>query len=196
MYISRNILAVVLMSGTLSAAVDASQTYDALPTTLRQALSRRENPSGDSYRMTIRTDRFTAVVQVDPGRPTGQRATVVTPAAAPGSKELSGIVSELDKSADRALWCDRRAADLLPREVTMASESQADVTYSFQPQPGEGASPEDAKLLRNLVATVTVSKGDSTVLGIALKSPKPFRPSLLARVESFEASITCRPVRV
>ena len=49
----------------------------------------------------------------------------------------------------------------------------------------------EKKMMKKLKGTVTLDKSDGSVLAFNMKLPKPYKPAMVAKINSFEMDATC-----
>jgi hypothetical protein len=70
------------------------------------------------------------------------------------------------------------------------SETDTTATYAFQPV---AVDKEDKKVFKHLTGSITVSKQSPSILSLSMTAPKPFKPVVVAKVNSFNMTATCTP---
>ena len=160
-------------------------------TPLQRALS--APTEGPSYRFDLKIEDglLNAEAQVDPSRPEGERLVLLSPAPGTLEGEAAKKYERLREttSGDR-IWCSTLNENI-PADARLISESGEAAVYSFTPQPGEDDDKDAAKLYKHLNGRVTVSKETPSILAFELFSDKPFKPAVVARVDSFSMKVSC-----
>lgn len=147
---------------------------------------------GPSYRFDLKVDdgHFRAETQVDPSRPEGDRVMLLSPAAEDLDKEANESFESLkEKTTGEKIWCNSFAENI-PKNAELISESGEAAVYRFQPI-GTREDGDMAKAYKHLTGRVTVSKDKPGILAYEMFSEKPFKPMLVAKVDSFNMKVSC-----
>ncbi len=178
-----------LVFALAGAPAAADETW---PAPLEAALADRSDGQIYSYDLRFESPQVAANGRVDPSRPKGERVTVAAPAKEDWPDGFERVIERIDDEADGDIWC-ASLSEQVPDDVELLTEDDQTAVYTFTPAPPPEAQDRDAKLFKNLVAELTVSKTESDVLGLRMIAPKAFKPSIAARIREFELSITCAP---
>ncbi|MEM7765261.1 MAG: hypothetical protein AAF290_14435 [Pseudomonadota bacterium] len=106
---------------------------------------------------------------------------------------LDDFIASIKRSGPDALtnvWCDQFKAKI---PETSAAESMPDgrQLYRFRPVAG----PEDnANVYEHLEAAVILSSDDEQILSFEMGNTKTFKPSVAAKIRSFEYRAVCSPL--
>lgn len=157
---------------------------------LEAALKAPKSGPSYSYNLDYRTDDFRGKARIHPSRPKGKRVVLVSPAASALTKPQRRGVAEVDREASKAFWCHSFAKRIPARSARLTAQTDTTATYSFKPIPDAGDA-EDAKMMRHLVGTVTVSKAAPAILSFSLNAPKSFKPAFVARIKTFALHARC-----
>ncbi|MBD3768783.1 MAG: hypothetical protein IE925_01460 [Rhodobacterales bacterium] len=160
-------------------------------TPLEKALAAPTDGPAYRFDMKIDDDVLKGEAQVDPSRPEGERLTLITPDAGTLEGEAAAKYEKLKQttSGDK-IWCSSFSGNI-PADAKMISESGEAAVYSFTPLPGDDK--ETAKVYKHLTGRVTVSKEAPAILSFEMFSDKPFKPAMVARVDSFRMKVDCAP---
>ena len=146
---------------------------------------------GPTYRfdLKIEDNDLKAEAQVDPSRPEGEHLTLISPAADTLEGKAAERYAELkENTSGDKIWCNNFNQNI-PADAKMISESGDAAVYSFTPLPGEDK--ETAKGYKHLTGRVTVSKEKPAILALEMFAEKPFKPAMVARIDSFSMTANC-----
>lgn len=146
---------------------------------------------GPAYRfdLNIDSDKLKAEAQVDPSLPEGERLTLVSPAANTLEGEAAERYAQLrENTSGDKIWC-ASFKENIPADAKMISESGEAAVYSFTPLPGDDK--ETAKVYKHLTGRVTVSKQAPGILAFEMFAEKPFKPAMVAKIDSFSMKVNC-----
>ena len=146
---------------------------------------------GPSYRFDLKVegDDLKAEAQVDPSLPEGERLTLISPAADTLEGDAAERYEQLrENTSGDKIWCSSFNENI-PADAKMISESGEAAVYSFTPLPGEDK--ESAKLYKHLTGRVTVSKQAPGILAFEMFAEKPFKPAMVAKIDSFRMKVNC-----
>lgn len=160
------------------------------PAPLVAALNAASDGPVYAYDMTFESSGVSASGKVDPTQPEGQRITVDSPAREAWPDGFEEDLEELDTDADGDIWC-AGFAENVPDAVTLVEETEQTATYTFVPLPGADADGTDRKVMKKLIGEITVDKTDPAILSFSMTAPKPFKPALIAKIETFDMRIQC-----
>lgn len=147
---------------------------------------------GPSYKFDLSFDDgdLKAEAQVDPSLPEGQRLVLVSPP----EEELSEAEAERfqtlqENTTGDKIWCSNFNGNI-PNDAELISESGEAAVYSFRPK-GDDDDKDMAKVFKHLKGRVTVSKETPSILAFEMFSEKPFKPALVAKIDSFSMKASC-----
>jgi len=143
-----------------------------------------------AYEMTYEEADIVAQGKVDPSQPKGERIQVLSPAESEWTEDFREGLKEFDAEADGDIWCTD-FAEMVPDKVSTLEENEATVTYAFTPEPEADADGMEKKMMKKLNGTVTLDKADGSVLAFNMRLPKPYKPAIVAKINSFEMDATC-----
>ena len=160
-------------------------------TPLEAALAAPTEGPAYKFDLKLEGDDLNGEAQVDPSRPEGERLTLISPAA----DTLEGDAAEryVDLKANTSgdkIWCSSFRGNI-PADAKMISESGEAAVYSFTPLPGDDK--DSAKVFKHLTGRVTVSKEAPAILAFEMFAEKPFKPAMVARIDSFSMKADCSP---
>ncbi len=142
-----------------------------------------------AFELRFETAEMTAVGNVDPSKPAGQRVTVLSPPRDRWPVEFEQGVAEIDATPDADFWC-RDLLDAVPPDARLLEETQTTATYQFQPLPDEG-DVDSERVVKHLVGTIVIDKQQPAVLSMALSATEPFRINWLARIQTMNVRAQC-----
>ncbi len=148
---------------------------------------------GPAYRFDIKIDDGTlkGEAQIDPTRPEGERLTLVSPDPATLKGDAAETYAKLQaRTSGENLWCTSFTANI-PADAKLISESGEAAVYSFTPLASEDKDLE--KVYKHLTGRVTVSKEKPAILAFEMFAEKPFKPAMVAKVDSFSLKADCTP---
>lgn len=143
-----------------------------------------------AYEMTFEKNDETITGKVDPSAPAGERIIVYTPAQENWPKDFAEGLAQMDANTDGDIWC-KEFADLVPENATKATETDQTVTFEFTPLPPEDADNNQRKVMKKLEAEITLSKEDGSVLSYEAILPKPYKPAMVAKINTFRMVAEC-----
>lgn len=166
----------------------------ALPASADSVLDMMRNLSKDgpvySYEMTYSDAEIVAEGKIDPSQPEGERIQVTSPDESEWSDEFREGLEEMEAETDGDIWC-ADFAEMVPDNVSTLTENDATITYAFTPKPEADADGMEKKMMKKLNGTVTLDKADGSVLAFNMKLPKPYKPAIVAKINSFEMDARC-----
>ena len=142
-----------------------------------------------AYDMIFKTPEITAVGRVDPSAEEGKRITVTSPAPEDWPEEFAEGLAEMDKDVDGNIWCSQ-FADTIPASATLQEETGTTARYTFTPIP-DPADENDAKIMKHIQGTVVIDTREPAILSYQLTAPKPFKPAVVAKIETFDMRVSC-----
>ncbi len=158
-------------------------------TPLKRALNAPENGPTYSYDISYVTSEMNAAGRINPSSPAGQRLKVSRPAKSNWTDEFKKAVKEIENGRYKGFWCSEMAKSI-PASARLLSQTATTATYAFKPlpDPDEKAS---KKFVKHLTGRVTVDKKSPAILTYSLTAPKSFKPSVLARINTFNLQTSC-----
>lgn len=160
------------------------------PNHLQAALNAATSGPTYSYTLDYRSDEFRGKARVHPSRAKGKRVVMIVPSLSKLDADQLKGVKEVDQDASKAFWCHSFAKRIPARTAKLVNQTGATATYTFKPVH-EADDADDAKMMKHLVGTVTVSKSRPAILSFALDAPKSFKPVFVARIKSFALRAGC-----
>lgn len=159
-------------------------------TPLETALAAPEDGPSYAFDLSIDDGDLKADTHIDPSRPEGERLTLVAPDAAELDETASERLQSLKQNmTGDNIWCSRFSRNI-PENAKLISESGEAAVYSFRPV-GTEEDGDMAKAYKHLSGRVTVSKNRPAILSYEMFSEKPFKPVLVAKVDSFSMKVNC-----
>jgi hypothetical protein len=141
------------------------------------------------FDLKLEGDDLNAEAQVDPSLPEGERLMLIFPDADTLEGDAAERYADLkaNTSGDK-IWCSSFKENI-PADAKMISESGEAAVYSFTPLPGDDK--ETAKVYKHLTGRVTVSKEAPGILAFEMFAEKPFKPAMVAKIDSFSMKANC-----
>lgn len=183
------LIAVASAPGHLAALNSASPKADG-SSHLDRALKAKSSGPRYSYQLDITADDFRGKARIHPNRPKGSRVAMITPAKSALNSEQRQALAGIDAEAEEDLWCHSFAKRIPATGARLFKQTATSATYRFAPL-GDPADKDDMKIMRNLIGTVTVSKTKPAIVSFNLDAPKPFKPAIVAKVQTFTMRVRC-----
>ena len=142
------------------------------------------------YEMDYSDGEISASGKVDPSQPEGERITIYSPDESEWSEEFRGAISSLDSEVTGDIFCDDFAARI-PDSAKRTQETDETVRYTFAPIPEEDADKMEQKIMKKLEASAVVAESDGQILSFNMVLPKPFKPAMVAKIETFSLDVQC-----
>ena len=169
-------------------------SFAALPalagTPLENALAAPDD--GPSYKFQLKIDDgdLKAEALVDPSLPEGERLTLISPDETDLDEATAKQLADMKaNTTGDNIWCSRFSRNI-PGNAKLISESGEAAVYSFQPV-GTREDGDMAKAYKHLSGRVTVSKDKPAIIAYEMFAEKPFKPMLVAKVDSFSMKVSC-----
>ncbi len=143
-----------------------------------------------AYEMIYATKGVTAVGQVDPSQPEGQRIQIASPLEVDWSDGFRDGLNEMEASADGDIWC-LDFSENVPDDASLQAQTETSATYTFTPLPDADADKTEKKMMRKVDGEITLAKADGAILGFSMVLPKPYKPMLVAKIKQFDMQVTC-----
>lgn len=143
-----------------------------------------------AYEMTYSTGDIAARGTVDPTAPAGERIIVVSPPQSEWPEGFEEKVAALDAQTTGAIWCNQ-FLDAVPEDADRVSEADGRVTYTFTPQPDEGADGAERRMMGAMIGTVVLDQADPALLSFQMHLPVSMKPNLFSRIETFSLFVDC-----
>ncbi len=143
-----------------------------------------------AYEMIYAEADIVARGKIDPSQPEGQRIQVFSPDESEWSDDFREGLEEMDAETDGDIWC-ADFAEMVPDQVSALEENDDQVTYAFTPEPEADADGMEKKMMKKLNGSVTLDKSDGSILAFNMTLPKPYKPAMVAKINSFEMDATC-----
>lgn len=174
----------------LALALPASAQF--WPEPLRTAADAPETRPAYAYDLMIEVAGQTARARIDPSAPEGERLTVLSPPESERGEKLNELVMNIANNLDGQIGC-ARMLDMVPGSVELLSEDEEAATYGFTPQPLPEMDGQQRKLMTRLEGQITVSKSQPDVLAYSMTLPKPYKPAIVAKIDTFQMEVSCAP---
>ncbi|RIJ30683.1 hypothetical protein [Henriciella mobilis] len=142
------------------------------------------------YEMEYSDGEVHATGKVDPSQPEGQRITIYTPDESEWDDDFRETITSIDSEVTGDIFCDDLAAQI-PATARRIEETDDTVQFAFTPVPGEESDDMERKILKKVKASATLSKADGQVLSFSMSLPKPFKPAMIAKINTFQLDATC-----
>ena len=134
------------------------------------------------------SDRFQ--MTVDQSRPEGERVIAMTPDPATLTGDAARRAERLQARPGGGIWCNRFMENI-PASARRISEAAGKATYRFTPQPGPDEDGDIARAYRHLEGTAIIDTATGYLQRFTLTAPKPFKPVVVAKVDTFSMDIDC-----
>lgn len=128
--------------------------------------------------------------RIDPSAEAGQRIIVTSPAEAEWSDNFRKELERMDSNTEGDIWC-HEFAQMVPMDAHVLDQSATTSTYAFTPVPEADADKTEQKLMKQLEGRVTLDKSDGAVLSFNMTLPKPYKPAMVAKINSFAMDVRC-----
>jgi hypothetical protein len=116
---------------------------------------------------------------------------LVSPATLAGlSEQQRTDFDYLVQSVDGVPWCANQLLRHV-RDVRLAREDDRIAVYTFQPTAESVTGEQTRQVVNHLRGEITIVKAAQDVSQMRLYAPRAFRPTPIARVESYNITITC-----
>ena len=127
---------------------------------------------------------------VDPSRGEGKRVTVYEPATAGWNNKLRETIEAFDSNPLEDFWC-RDFLRYVSGDAREVRETDRDVVIAFSPQPSGAVDAEKRRFFAQMIAQLTIDKGNGQVRLFELQNRKPFKPIMIAKIESYQLTARC-----
>ncbi|MEL8055831.1 MAG: hypothetical protein AAGK66_06735 [Pseudomonadota bacterium] len=143
-----------------------------------------------SYEMGLAYGEVDLSATVDPSADEGTRINVISPDKSDWPDDLEDDLARMDENADGDIWC-KEFADIVPGDATKLSETDTTAIYAFTPLPDEDADDMQRKVMKKVEAEITLAKQDGAVLAYQATLPKPYKPAMVAKVNTLNIDVAC-----
>ena len=143
-----------------------------------------------AYEMEYADTDVKAIGRVDPSQPEGSRIQVISPVEADWSDDFREGLEEMDSETDGDIWC-ADFAESVPDNAKLVSDTATTATYAFTPEPEEDADGMEKKLMKKIKGSITLDKDDGSILAFNMNLPKPYKPAMVAKINTFNMDATC-----
>ncbi len=127
---------------------------------------------------------------VDQSRPEGERVIAITPDPVTLTGDAARRAERLQARTGGDIWCSRFMVNI-PASARRISEAADRATYRFTPQPGPDEDGDIARAYRHLEGTAILDSATGHILNFTLIAPKPFKPAVVAKVDTFSMDVDC-----
>jgi hypothetical protein len=143
-----------------------------------------------AYEMSYSIGDLTATGKADPSAPKGERLTVYTPEKDNWPEGFEEGLEEVDADIDGDIWC-KDFIDMVPENALQVSETDTTATYAFTPKPDADSDGTEKKLMKKIKAEITLAKEDGAVMDFNMVLPKPYKPAMIVKINTFEMGASC-----
>jgi hypothetical protein len=143
-----------------------------------------------AYDMSFDNGEIIAAGRVDPTQPEGSRITVTTPAEADWDDDFREGLAAIEKETKGDIWCSEFAQNI-PNEAVILAQTPDFASYTFTPSPDADADKTEKKVFKKLLGTATLDKTDGAILSFKMSLPEPFKPMIVAKINTFEMDVQC-----
>jgi len=166
-----------------------TSTMPANGTTFAQRVGLRTEGPDYPYQLYFEDSEMSVHANVDPFAPAGERVTIVSPISGEKPDDFDAGVAELDANPTEDFWCSG-LADMVPTDARLVADTADTMEFSFVPL-ADPDDEDDAALMEHLTGQVTIDKRLSAIRSFRLTAPKPFKPTMVAKIKSFELTADC-----
>jgi hypothetical protein len=182
----------LLAAGALSAALAApfALAQASLPALFASAIAETiaaEAPY--SFETRIESERGVMRYAYDASASGRARVRLLEPAESALDRRGRATLERIRREADGDIWCAGRKLRTA-RNVTVAREDAATITYAFQPSPEQAGGERGASIVRHLRGEAVVARESRDVTAIRIRAAAPFHASV-ARVDAFTMNVRC-----
>lgn len=143
-----------------------------------------------AYEMEYSDGEVHATGKVDPSQPEGQRITIYSPDKSEWDDDFRKTVTSIDSEVTGDIFCDDLAAQI-PADARRVGETDDTVQFAFTPVPDADSEDMERKIFKKVEASATLSKTDGQVLSFSMSLPKPFKPAMVAKIDTFQLDANC-----
>lgn len=176
-----------IAAALLSSALCLNATADPVLEMMRAASA--EGPVY-AYDMTFDDGELQAAGRVDPTQPEGARIQVTSPPEAEWDDDFREGLAAIEKETKGDIWCSEFAQNI-PADAKLLAQTPDLASYVFTPNPDVDADKTEKKVFKKLKGTVTLDKMDGAILSFKMSLPKPFKPMMVAKINTFEMDVQC-----
>ena len=144
-----------------------------------------------AYDMTFDDGDLVAAGRVDPTQPEGSRIQVTSPPEAEWDDDFRKGLAAIEKETKGDIWCSEFAQNI-PADAKLLAQTPDLASYTFTPNPDVDADKTEKKIFKKLNATATLDKMDGAILSFKMSLPKPFKPMMVAKINTFEMDVQCK----
>lgn len=180
------LLLTCLLTGALALGTALPASADAL-----LAKARKVSKEGPAYLFDMVFDDGSQklVFKVDQTKPEGERVVAISPDIASLESEAAQRAERLKSETEGDIWCSN-FTESIPENARRISETASAATYSFTPLPGKDKDMRD--VVKHLSGKATLDKATGHILSFEMTAPKPFKPAMVAKVETFNMKVSCK----
>jgi len=181
------VISFTLLNIPFGVSVNAESADELL---LRAKASHQEGPVY-TYDMKFGVGGVVAEAKVDPSAALGSRITILSPAKEDWSIGFSTSLEDMERKNNGDIWC-LKFTKYVPDDATLIADNEETSIFEFEPlaEPGNKF---DTKFKRGLVGNIEISKEDASVMSYHVRANDSFKPSLSARINSFDLRFDCKP---
>lgn len=143
-----------------------------------------------AYEMTFKRGDITATGKIDPSASEGERISVYTPTEDNWPEGFAEALADMEKNTTGDIWC-KEFVEMVPEDALKGAETADAVTYTFNPVAPEEADGTQRKLMKKLEAEITLAKEDGAVLAYSAVLPEPYKPAMVAKINTFRMVAEC-----
>ncbi|MGV6820700.1 MAG: hypothetical protein ACWA5T_09425 [Parvularcula sp.] len=169
-----------------------------MPLPLAEAMVPATDTEAVSYHVEMDDEDVTWKAIITPGAPQGERISVLSPPRPEWPKGAGKALDQYDAAADGDIWCDSMD-EMVGREIEELSVTPVSASYRFKPLIPEDADKADRKFAEAARGEIHLARADDTarwqVKEMKMWLEKPFKPAIVAKLNSFDLHIACAPDR-
>ena len=80
---------------------------------------------------------------------------------------------------------------MVPENAEQIAQTETTATYAFAPKPDTDADNIEKKLMKKVKGEITLAKDDGAVMDFSMVLPKPYKPAIIAKINTFNMNATC-----
>lgn len=179
-----------MRAASLSAILFAASPAAFADTPLDKALAAPDEGPAYMFDLHIEDGKLNADTRVNPSLPEGERVSLLAPEVEDLDEEASERLARLqENTTGKDIWCSRLSRNI-PDDARLISELGEAAVYAFKPI-GTKEDGDMEKVYKHLSGRVTVSKEKPGIIAYEVFSEKPFKPAMVARIDTFHMKLNC-----
>ncbi|MEO1303603.1 MAG: hypothetical protein AAFV37_01415 [Pseudomonadota bacterium] len=143
-----------------------------------------------AYETRFAWEDIDVTARIDPSAEIGQRIDVLSPSEADWSDKFREDLEKMDAGTEGDIWCNE-FAEMVPTDASLLDQGASTSTYAFTPIPEPDADKTEQKMMKQLEGVVTLDKTDGAILSFQMTLPKPYKPAMVAKINTFIMDVDC-----